>query len=134
MPSLRSKIDYLLNSNWNEVLEQDVDGPKSIARNIDINSGNTNEAAERLARTIFWTSLILGNQTARTNRGIEPSELLFSCIQPGDSIRQFIDALESLKTRARYIHLNPQDSERTGRLWFDIFPPSTAQQQCDYEI
>ncbi len=100
---LQSELARYLDDPWGPVIERDVDGPGSLALRIDeenVNLGKVS-AARRVARTIFMA-------TAPVQRaahvGIDEKSVRLGCVQPGEPIAPFGDALRRLVERGTHLY------------------------------
>ncbi|MCS6267986.1 MAG: ATP-binding protein [Vampirovibrio sp.] len=113
---VRNEAIYYLPQGWDPVLERDIDGEKAETTvNID-NEGRFGsvQAARRAARTIFLGSApTTGGQMVR---GIELERVILGCVQPGQQVAVFKDALKRLTDRLHYLNSG------NSRFWFDTRP------------
>lgn len=112
---VRDELTKYLKGNWDTIINSEIDGEKSKAKEIDgqnIRFGNL-MASRKIARTIFMGTAPVGK--AGGARGIEENEIRLGTIQPQDlrSISIFNDALSKLKANLYYLY-----SQNT-RCWFD---------------
>lgn len=114
--SVRDKSIHYLPQGWQPVMEREVDGPRSAARDLDseIALFGGVQAARRAARTIFLGSA--ASSSAQTTRGIKQERILLGAVQPGQAIGVFEDVLKRLRDRMHYLY-SEQD-----RFWFDTKP------------
>jgi hypothetical protein len=70
-------------------------------------------AATRAARAVFLCSAPL---VGRPNAGLSDTGLRLACVEPGDQLAIFGEALRELKLRATYVY------EEAGRYWFSTQP------------
>jgi hypothetical protein len=103
-----------------------VDGPNSLPLTLD--RGNSNlgrySACRRVARTVYMGSA----PTLRAaNRGIEDRRIKLGCVQPGETIPTFGDALRRLTDQATYLYLD------SNRYWISTQPNvnRTAQERAE---
>jgi hypothetical protein len=104
-----------LEDTWAPVIEQDVDGARSLPLRIDNDNPNLGRysATRRVARTLYLGSA----PTARaSNRGIEDRQIKLGCVQPGESAAVFGDALRRLTDQATFLYQNAQ------RYWYATQP------------
>lgn len=73
-------------------------------------------AARRVARTIMLGSAPTSRDQAV--RGLEASRIRLGVVQPGESIADFNDALNTLHGSLSYLYNNPSGS----RYWYDTRP------------
>ncbi|WP_163373330.1 ATP-binding protein [Endozoicomonas acroporae] len=113
---VRTKSTHYLPVGWEPVIEKEVDGPKSQARDID--NGDTRfgsvQAAQRVMRTIF-----LGSAPAASSqniKGVELDTILLGSVQPGQTIGCFEDVLKRLRDKLQYLYSDQ------NRFWLDTKP------------
>jgi hypothetical protein len=100
------------------VIEKDVDGPHSLPLALDRDNPNLGRysACRRVARTIYIGSA----PTLRAaNRGIEERHVKLGCVQPGESVATFGDALRRLTDQATYLYVDAK------RYWYSTQPTVT---------
>jgi predicted AAA+ superfamily ATPase len=101
---------------WMPVLEKDIDGPHSLPVRLDReNAANLGRysACRRVARTIYMGSApTLGN----VNKGLTDSQIRLGCVQPGESIATFGDALRRLTDQSSHLYQNEK------RYWYSTQP------------
>ena len=92
-----------------QIVESDVDGQGSTPLSIDQENSNLGRysATRRVARTVF---LGTAPMTGTANRGKDIKQINIGCVQPGESLATFGDALRRLQNKARYMHT---DGERS---------------------
>lgn len=105
---VQSELTRYLDDNWVPVLEKDVD---TIPRQLDGENPNLGRysACRRVARSIF-----LGSAPTLhvANRGIEDRNIKLACVQPGEAVATFGDALRRITDKATYLYLDGQ------RYWY----------------
>lgn len=109
------ELTRYLDDNWPPVLEKDVDGVNSLPMALDRETPNLGRysACRRVARTIYMGSA----PTQRAaNRGIEDRQVKPGCVQPGENISTFGDALRRLTDRATYLYVDGK------RYWYSTQP------------
>lgn len=114
--AVRTELTTYLQTGWDAVLEQDVDGERSEPARIDQAEPRFGavQACRRVTRTIFLGSAPSGsNELAR---GLETSRVLLGCLQPGQPPHVFADALGRLEGRLTYL------SSGNDRWWLDVRP------------
>ncbi|MDB4650128.1 DUF499 domain-containing protein [Pirellulaceae bacterium] len=116
---------------WTTVIERDVDGPDSLSRKIDREVSNLGRfsACRRVARTIYMGSAPI-SETAK--RGVDDRRVKLGCVQPGESVPIFGDALRRLTDQATHLYVDG------NRYWYSTQPSVTrlaqdraAQQKTD---
>ena len=111
---VRDELTKYLKGNWDTIINSEIDGEKSKAKEIDgqnIRFGNL-MASRKIARTIFMGTAPVGKVGGA--RGIEENEIRLGTIQPQDlrNTSIFNDALSKLKANLYYLY-----SQNT-RYWF----------------
>jgi predicted AAA+ superfamily ATPase len=121
-PLVQYELTRYLEDPWTPIIERDVDGANSLPLRLDREHPNLGRysATRRVARTIYLGSAPT-LQTA--NRGIEEQRIKLGCVQPGESIAIFGDALHRLTEQAN--HLYVQDK----RYWYSTQPSVTRLAQ-----
>jgi predicted AAA+ superfamily ATPase len=117
-PRVQSELTRYLEDNWVPVLEKDIDGPNSLplAQDRELTNLGRFSATRRIARTIYIGSA----PTLRAaNRGIDEANVRLGCVQPGETVATFNDALRRLKDRATYLY------EDNRRYWYSTTPTVT---------
>jgi hypothetical protein len=119
---VQSELTRYLDDNWVPIIEKDVDGPNSLPLDIDRQNPNFGRysACRRVTRTIYLGSA----PTIRAaNRGLEDRRIKLGCVQPGESVATFGDALRRLTDRATYLYIDG------NRYWIDHQPNVTRTAQ-----
>jgi hypothetical protein len=114
-PAVQYELTRYLEDPWAPVIEKDIDGPHSLPLRLDREHPNLGRysAARRVARTIYLGSA----PTARaTNKGMEERHIKLGCMQPGESVATFGDALRRLADQATHLYQNGQ------RYWYATQP------------
>ncbi|MEY8436808.1 DUF499 domain-containing protein [Atopobiaceae bacterium 24-176] len=114
----RDEITRYLPDSWNAVVDAEVDGEGSEPLLLDQQEARYGQfqAGRRVARTVFLGSA--PDVAAQNVRGLDRKQILLGCIQPGDNIPVFVDALVQLKGRSQYLY----DDTLGSRYWFDTRP------------
>ena len=89
------ELTRYLEDQWVPVIEKDVDGANSLPLNLDRDNPNLGRysACRRVARTIYMGSA----PTLRaSHRGIDDRQVKLGCVQPGEAVATFGDALRRL--------------------------------------
>lgn len=113
----RSEMTRYLDDVWEPILGTDVDGPASLPLELDKSTPTLGRysATRRVARTLFLgTAPDAG--TDRKTPGIGEQHMRLGCVQPGETVGAFDDALRRYTQRARYVH---QDG---NRYWLSTRP------------
>ncbi len=109
------ELTRYLDDPWVPVIEKDVDGPNSLPLRLDRENPNLGRysATRRVARTIYLGSA----PTMRAaNKGLEDRAIKLGCVQPGETVSTFGDALRRLIGGATHLYENGQ------RYWFSTQP------------
>ncbi|WP_202913508.1 DUF499 domain-containing protein [Acuticoccus sediminis] len=113
---VRASVLYPLDSNFNAVVDKEVDGESSLPARMEANPSrriSQLRAATRAARAVFICSAPL---VGRPNAGLTGPGLRLACAEPGDQLAIFGEALRELTERATYLY------EEAGRYWFSTQP------------
>jgi hypothetical protein len=114
-PGVVRELTKFLEENWIPVIEQDVDGEKSLPRRLERDNPNLARysAVRRVARTIYMGSA--PSQEA-AHRGIDERAIKLGCVQPGEAIATFGDALRRLTDNATFLYVDGR------RFWYSTQP------------
>ncbi|MFQ3617493.1 MAG: AAA+ family ATPase, partial [Cyanobacteriota bacterium] len=109
------------------VIDKDVDGANSLPLALDRNNPNLGRysACRRVTRTIYMGSA----PTLRAaNRGLDDRRIKLGCVQPGESVATFGDALRRLTDQATYLYV-----DESKRYWVSTQPNvnRTAQERAE---
>jgi hypothetical protein len=117
-PNVQFELTRYLEDQWVPVIEKDVDGPHSLPLEIDRENSNLGRysACRRVSRTIYLGS---APTTKIANRGIDDKRVKLGCVQPGESVATFGDALRRLTDRATYLYVDGT------RYWYSTQPSVT---------
>lgn len=118
MPSVRDELVRHLPDTWNSIIDREVDGKNSIPYQKDKANHRYGRivAARRVARAIMLGSAPTTRDQAV--RGLEASRIRLGIVQPGESISDFNDALNTLHGSLSYLYNNPNGN----RFWYDTRP------------
>lgn len=107
--AVTKELTRYLEPSWPAIVETDVDGPESTPLSIDRENSNLGRfsATRRVARSIFLSTAPM---KGTANKGKDIKQINLGCVQPGESVATFGDALRRLQNKARYLHT---DGERT---------------------
>lgn len=121
-PTVQSELTRYLEDNWTPIIEKDVDGPHSLPLRIDGENADLGlfSACRRVARAIYLGS---APNVHNPNRGIPESQVKLGCVQPGENIAIFGDALRRLSDRSTHLYLDGQ------RYWYATQPTVTRLAQ-----
>ncbi|AFZ33598.1 hypothetical protein Glo7428_5220 (plasmid) [Gloeocapsa sp. PCC 7428] len=125
---VQAELTRYLEDHWVPVIEKDVDGENSLPLAGDRQNPNLGRysACRRVARTIYLGSA----PTLRAaNRGLEDRRIKLGCVQPGESVATFGDALRRLTDQATHLYVDG------SRYWFSTQPSVTrlAQDRADQQ-
>ena len=112
------ELTRYLEDQWVPVLEKDVDGPNSLPLGLDRDNPNLGRysACRRVSRTIYMGSAA----TLRAaHKGIDDRQVKLGCVQPGEAVATFGDALRRLTDSATYLYVDGK------RYWYSTQPTVT---------
>ncbi len=119
--SVREELLNHLPLTWNSIVDHEVDGANSVPYQKDQSVARYGEkmAARRVARTVMLgsapsTSALRGG----TLRGLGTDRIRLGTVQPGETIADFNDALNTLRDSLSYLY-SSQDGKR---YWYDTIP------------
>ncbi len=117
-PAVHFELMRYMEDQWGPVIEKDVDGAHSLPLALDRENPNLGRysACRRVARTIYIGS---APTVGAANRGIEDRQVKLGCVQPGESVATFGDALRRLTDRATYLYVDGR------RFWYSTQPTVT---------
>ena len=127
------ELTRYLDDQWTPVIAKDVDGENSLPLRLDRETPNLGRysACRRVARTIYVGSA----PTQRAaNRGIDDRQVKLGCVQPGETVATFGDAIRRLTDRATYLYVDG------SRFWYSTQPTVTrlaedrANQLHEYDV
>lgn len=123
---VQSELTRYLEDSWVPVIEKDVDGPNSLPVCLDNQNPNLGRysACRRVARTIYLGS---APTLQAANRGLEDRRIKLGCVQPGETVATFGDALRRLTDQATYLYV-----DSNNRYWISTQPNvnRTAQERA----
>lgn len=114
-PAVQFELTRYLDDQWTPVIAKDVDGENSLPLKLEREAPNLARysACRRVARAIYIGSA----PTQRAaNRGIDDRQIKLGCVQPGEAVPTFGDALRRLTDRATYLYVDG------NRYWFSTQP------------
>lgn len=118
-PPVQYELTRYLEDHWVPVIEKDVDGPNSLPLALDRQNAPTLgrfSACRRVSRTIYMGSA----PTMRaSHRGIDDRQVKLGCVQPGETVAIFGDALRRLTDSATYLYVDGK------RYWYSTQPTVT---------
>jgi predicted AAA+ superfamily ATPase len=114
-PAVQSELTHYLEDPWVPVIETDVDGANSLPLRLDRANPNLGRfsAARRVARTIYLGS---APKQDTSNRGIDGRNITLGCVQPGETVATFGDALRRLTDGATHLYVDGT------RYWYSTQP------------
>ena len=114
-PAVQFELTRYMEDNWVPVIEKDVDGANSLPLALDRENPNLGRysASRRVSRTIYMGSAPIQKAA---NRGIEDRQVKLGCVQPGEAVATFGDALRRLTDRATYLYVDGK------RYWYSTQP------------
>ena len=113
--SVKSELTRYLDDVWEPIISQDVDGPESMPLRVDRENDRFGRvsAARRIARSLYiGTAPGAGGKSP----GVGIERIRVACVQPGEPIATFGDALRRVSDQGRYVH---QDG---NRYWLSTRP------------
>jgi predicted AAA+ superfamily ATPase len=119
---VQSELTRYLEDNWIPILERDVDGPNSLPKELDSQNPNLGRysACRRVTRTIYLGS---APTLKGANRGVEDRRIKLGCVQPGEAVATFGDALRRLTDQSTYLYVDG------NRYWVSTQPNVTRTAQ-----
>lgn len=117
-PAVQFELTRYLEDPWISVIEKDIDGPHSLPLQLDRENPNLGRysACRRVAHTLYLGSA----PTLRAaNRGLEDRNIKLGCVQPGESVATFGDALRRLTDKATFLYIDGR------RYWYSTQPSAT---------
>src|SRR5204863_4074257 len=117
-PSVQFELTRYMEDQWVPVIEKDVDGSNSLPLALDRDNPNLGRysACRRVARTIYLGSAPMQRAA---NRGIDDRRVKLGCVQPGETVATFGDALRRLTDAATYLYVDGK------RYWYSTVPTVT---------
>ncbi len=113
---VQNELTRYLEDNWVPIIEKDVDGPNSLSLQLDRANAPTlgrYSACRRVARTLYLGSA----PTLKTaHQGLEDSHVKLGCVQPGETVATFGDALRRLTDQATHLYVDGK------RYWYSTQP------------
>ncbi len=132
--NVRFELTRYLEDQWDAVISKDVDGEQSLPLHVDRENPGTlgrYSACRRVSRTIYMGSAPIQKAA---NRGIDERHVKLGCVQPGEAVATFGDALRRLTDRATYLYVDG------ARYWYSTQPTVTrlaedrANQLHEHEV
>lgn len=131
---IRPGVVQPLDAAFGPIIEREVDGPGSLPAQKESNPSrriSQARAATRAARAVFLCSAPLSGQA---NAGVVHPTIRLACVEPGDQIAIFGEALRELLEQSAYLY------EEAGRYWFSTQPTlnrladERAKALADHEV
>lgn len=121
-PTVQFELTRYMEDNWVPVIEKDVDGPHSLPLRIDRDNPNLGRysASRRVARTIYLGS---APNPRNPNKGLTEGQVKLGCVQPGETVATFGDAMRRLSDQSTHLYLDGQ------RYWYATQPSVTRLAQ-----
>lgn len=113
--AVRHELTRYMSEPWDAVISKDIDGEGSTPQALDREVPNLGRlsATRRVARTIYMGSAPTAEEN---NPGIDDRSIRIGCVQPGEPIGTFGDALRRLAERATFLYVDG------SRYWFSTKP------------
>ena len=115
--ALVSELKKYLEEGWDPIIKSDVDGPNALPLIIDREDSRFGQlsAVRRVARTIYMGSA----PRPDGSRGVDVKSVVLGCVQPGEPIGRFEDALKRLSGRAAHLYFED------AQYWYSLKPNVT---------
>ena len=114
-PLVVQELTRYLRDNWQVIIGTDVDGSSSLPRRLDSESSRYGQywATRRVARSIYLGSAPV---QGRSNKGLDIRNVRLGCMQPGENLAVFGDALRQFGDHASHLYADG------SRYWFAAQP------------
>ena len=115
--ALVSEMKKYLEEAWDPVIKSDVDGANALPLRIDNANSHFGRlsATRRAARTVYMGSA----PRPDGKRGVDLKSVVLGCVQPGEPIGQFADALRRLSGEATHLYVDG------AQYWYSLQPNVT---------
>ncbi|PZU44169.1 MAG: AAA family ATPase [Microbacterium sp.] len=122
--TVNTDLTQYLEDQWKPIIDSDIDGPGSMAQQIDLDRPNLGQrfVTQRIARTIFMGA---APRIKSSRKGLDKQYVWLGTAAPGDTLGNFGSAIELLAQRSTYFY------EEQGHYWFDT-QPSVTKTANDY--
>ena len=122
--TVNTDLTQYLEDQWKPIIDSDIDGPGSMAQQIDLDRPNLGQrfVTQRIARTIFVGA---APRIKASRKGLDKQYVWLGTAIPGDTLGNFGSAIELLAQRSTYFY------EEQGHYWFDT-QPSVTKTANDY--
>ena len=115
--ALVSEMKKYLEEGWDPVIKSDVDGENALPLRIDNDNKHFGRisATRRAARTVYMGSAARPDGS----RGVDVKRVVLGCVQPGEPVGQFADALKRLSGQATHLYVDG------AQYWYSLQPNVT---------
>ena len=115
--ALVSEMKKYLEEGWDPVIKSDVDGENALPLRIDKGHKHFGRisATRRAARTVYMGSAAKPDGS----RGVDLKRIVLGCVQPGEPVGQFGDALKRLSGQATHLYVDG------AQYWYSLQPNVT---------
>lgn len=115
--ALVSELKKYLEEGWDPVIKSDVDGENALPMRIDKENKHFGRisATRRVARTVYMGSA----PRPDGSRGVDIKSIVLGCVQPGEPVGQFADALKRLSGQATHLYVDG------SQYWYSLQPNVT---------
>jgi predicted AAA+ superfamily ATPase len=115
--ALVSEMKKYLEEGWDPVIKSDVDGENALPLRIDKENKHFGRisATRRAARTVYMGSAARPDGS----RGVDLKRVVLGCVQPGEPVGQFADALKRLSGQATHLYVDG------AQYWYSLQPNVT---------
>ncbi|WP_429458149.1 DUF499 domain-containing protein [Microbacterium sp. ZKA21] len=122
--TVNTDLTQYLEDQWKPIIDSDIDGPGSMAQQIDLDRPNLGQrfVTQRIARTIFMGA---APRIKASRKGLDKQYVWLGTAAPGDTLGNFGSAIDQLAQRSTYFY------EEQGHYWFDT-QPSVTKTASDY--
>ena len=113
--AVQAELTRYLPPTWTPVIEKDVDGSNSLPLKLDRENPNLGRysACRRVSRTLYLGS---APTLDAAHRGLEDRQITLGCVQPGENVGTFGDALRRLTDQATHLYVDGK------RYWYSTQP------------
>jgi predicted AAA+ superfamily ATPase len=123
-PKVRGELTAYLSATpgWDAVIDRDVDSERAETTLLETREPRfgTCNAARRVARTVFLGSAPAATAHKPGIRGLDRARILLGCMQPGQTVSLYADALSRLADRLQYMNASGDSTQDATRFWFDV--------------
>ncbi len=115
--TLVSELKKYLEDGWDPIIKSDVDGENALPMRIDKDNKHFGRfsATRRVARAVYMGSA----PRPDGSRGVDITSIVLGCVQPGEPIGQFGDALKRLSGQATHLYVDG------SQYWYSLQPNVT---------